>query len=530
MDKIERKKFLNRGSEMKMLSKTASDGSGKTNKFRSVSPVLPLAIIMLAATLPLWLGIPFVHAAVYSPGKLPKFGEDYKGPKGADYDAMEDPNHPLRDPTKDPGEGWEGNHGRGTNYTSVKSAKGEWPWGERYFDGKFGAPLEIENECTEPQPVGIFIKDLPYLTMPKLITVPNGKTNVMGKVQLPPEPDPPINLGLPGSPGWGHVDFGPIIVPPGGLPFKLHQPHFGKIEGTVVVWHPWDPTVGVGVGCVAVRKTYTVTGHIHFRPPPPKGSGGGPEEIAKTDECQFYWLIGKPPVHLGDKDCTGEMRELAVNFRERILTPYVLNAPEEWEWLPSSSAILQMVIPDLLAMKAHAEAVTGVGPGAIAAASGKSSVQESTKKERALSEGVRKVGFPGKGTPTTGATETPPPRIPHEISVAPLETEGMIRKGVIGGGEIPFDPPPATGGTGSVPQTPEGIPGAISVAPLEPEERIRKESTGGNKSDQNPSPSMSAPGLENASNTPNTSGAPGISVAPLSDNQSLERTPTGGKN
>jgi len=293
---------------------------------------------------------------------------------------------------------WEGNHGYDTGKgfgTFVHAAKGEWPWGERYYEGRFGAPLEIENKCNSPQLVGIFMNGLPYLSMPKLVKVPPGKTTVMGQVQLPSEPDCPPFL-LPGRTGCGHVDFGVIIVAAWPPP-KLHQPHFDTIEGTVVVWHPWAPADD----CPAVRKTYTVTGHIHFRPTPP--DSGGPQRITETDVCQFYWLIGEPPANLGDKDCTPEMRELALNFREKILRPYILNAPDEWLWLPSLDSIQQMSIPELLAMKARAEAVAGVGPGAELAARGQPLPDAQSAKTLASDGAVQKTNSHTLGMPSIGA-------------------------------------------------------------------------------------------------------------------------------
>jgi hypothetical protein len=50
------------------------------------------------------------------------------------------------------------------------------------------------------------------------------------------------------------------------------------------------------------------------------------------------------------------MRELAHAFVDRILAPYIRNAPEEWLWL-SSIAIDEAGIGQLLDMKHRAEGV-----------------------------------------------------------------------------------------------------------------------------------------------------------------------------
>ncbi len=297
----------------------------------------------------------------YSPKNedAPDFGEDYK-PKGDEkYDPRTDDFHPLKDPTSDPGKEWEGSHGSNLNQTFVAGGEGDWDWGERYYGASFTAPLEINNRCETPQQVGIFVTETPFLTFPKTVTVPQGKTTVIGQIQLPPEPDPPINVGMPGAPGWGHVDFGPIIIPPGMFPPpQLHQPNFAKLGGQVVVWHPWNPAAD----CNAARITHVIAGHIHFSPPAPKG--GGPQELAKADVCTVYWLTGEPPAQLGDTDCTEPMRELAAAFVERTLAPYILNAPGEWLWLPGSEDIASMSISGMLHMKLRAEAVMGTGKGA----------------------------------------------------------------------------------------------------------------------------------------------------------------------
>ncbi|MSR13776.1 MAG: hypothetical protein EXR86_04275 [Gammaproteobacteria bacterium] len=290
----------------------------------------------------------------YSPDHPPVFGEGLDastlGPAGH-YDAYFDPHHPLKNPNQDPGEKWGAESGRDGS-PSVGSASADWNWGERHFDDKFTASI-ITNNCKSPQPVLITVNDIPYLTLPATLTVAPGQTKVDGNVSLPPEPPPPLRLGLPGEPGWGHVDF-PSFIAPTFPPPKLHQPNFTPIVGSVVTWHPWAPTEE----CSPRRQTYTVSGHIHFRPPPPEGAGG-PEKIASPSVCQVYWNIGVPPATYQGEDCTQEMRGFATAFRERVLPPYYTNAPEEWLWLPSSEDVQTFSVPQLLDLKAHASALMG---------------------------------------------------------------------------------------------------------------------------------------------------------------------------
>lgn len=299
----------------------------------------------------------------YSPDKIkPDFAPDANPGAGIGaYNPYTDPQHPTKNPNVDPGSGWDFTPVKqpADQSPGVRSSSADWEWGERYFDSEFDAALIITNNCKSPQPVSIFIYDLPYLSLPPRLTVPPGQTRVIGKVKLPPEPPPPIRLGLPGEPGWGHVDFGKVLGPNPVLPYpppKLHQPNFVEIKGRVVTWHPWAPASGDN--CFAKRQTYNVSGHIHFRPPAPK-AGGGPEKLAAPTACQVYWNTGVPPPQLNNKDCTAEMRELAVSFRERVLPAYVLNSPQDWLWLPSADALKAMRIPELLAMKAQASAIMG---------------------------------------------------------------------------------------------------------------------------------------------------------------------------
>lgn len=299
----------------------------------------------------------------YAPDRAtPAFGADLDpagiGPDGR-YDPYFDPRHPLKDPAHDPGEAWDRTPQGGARDGSpgVQAARADWEWGERYFDDRFDVTLIVTNRCNSPQPVRIFVHDLPYLSLPAAITVPPGETRVTGRVVLPPEPPPPLRLGLPGEPGWGHVQFPPFI-PVGFPPPKLHQPNFTPIAGSVVTWHPWAPADG-GV-CLPERQTYVVSGHIHFRPPPPSAGSGGPEKIAAPSLCQVYWNIGVPPAQYAGEDCTAEMRTLAKAYRERVLDTYALNAPEDWGWLPSLTDLDGFDVPRLLDMKAQADRLVGL--------------------------------------------------------------------------------------------------------------------------------------------------------------------------
>ncbi|MBA4743315.1 MAG: hypothetical protein H2060_11490 [Azoarcus sp.] len=329
-------------------------------------------------------------AGAYSPDRVaPRFGTEFNpdgSPRSAGisdkpYDSWEDPNHPLKSPKPPPkkwverdvpvdrdGDGQPDVDENGNPITKpgtvfpqdgsppVQRAKGDIDWGERYYDSHFDQLLSATNKCNEERPITITVNGLPYLTLPDNVAVGAGETKVIrGAVKLPPEPPPPPRLGLPGEPGWGWVDFPPI---PAGQPFpppKLHQPNFVQIDGTVELWHPWAPASAGDEGdCLPRLVTYTVTGHIHFRPPPP--ADAGPSRLATPDVCEVYWNTGVAPKQLGTRDCTPEMRTLAHAFVDRQLAPYIENAPEEWLWLASMD-IDRMSIGHLLDMKRRAEGI-----------------------------------------------------------------------------------------------------------------------------------------------------------------------------
>ena len=297
----------------------------------------------------------------YSPKEAaPNFGDDYQPGAAGDYNAYEDPYHPLKNPNKDPGEEWNRKNRQNMPDDSpgVRVVVGDWDWGEKYFESEFESALIITNNCLTPQPVKIDKDNLPYLTIPENVVVPPGQTPIKAKIKLPPEPPMPILTGIPGEPKpqWGHVPIPPFVVPPGQPPPKIHQPNFTQINGTVTAWHPWAPSDG---NCYPKRTVYKTVGHIHFRPPQPDPPDQGPSQLATPDVCEVYWNIGVPPAQLKDEDCTQKIRELAAAFIDRVLPPYIQNSPESWLWLPDGGALEQMGIQQLLGMKARASALMG---------------------------------------------------------------------------------------------------------------------------------------------------------------------------
>ena len=267
------------------------------------------------------------------------------------YDPYYDNNHPLKNPDRDPGKGWErtGKRAKPDGSFGALAASVDWDWGERYFEDSFSVVLHVTNNCKSRQPTSIFVTDVPGLTFPAKVSVPPGSRglDVIGKVTLP---SPPIPTGLPGEPPMGHVEFPPHFVPPGQP--ALHQPNAVAIGGEVVAWHPEAMDVN-GQVCYATRITYRPTGHIHWRPPGKDGDTG-PSRLATTDPCTVWWNSGEQPNGASDEACTAKMQTLAAHFIDKILAPFIDHAPADWTWLRTFGDVQGKSVEELLAMKARA--------------------------------------------------------------------------------------------------------------------------------------------------------------------------------
>jgi hypothetical protein len=275
----------------------------------------------------------------------PTRASEKRGDSRAARDNRKDPNHPgnnpdhpLKDPTKDPGADITDPNKSGQSDVLVLGGVGEWPWGELVYDQKYPTRLTVKNDCWSAETVGIFVNELPYISLPASVTVPPRSTrDVPFTINTPPPP--PIPLGVPGTPKFHAADA------------------FIDVKGSVVLWHPWrfDPE------CKPMREEYKVAGHIHFQPAS-GDEGGGAERIASPDACQVMWNTGLRPANLGkEQDCTDAIRKLAFEYRTRVLQALVDRDRATWAWLPAPEAIGAMSIEDLLAMKTRAQELIGGG-------------------------------------------------------------------------------------------------------------------------------------------------------------------------
>lgn len=268
-------------------------------------------------------------------------------------DPYRDPDHPFRG-TKDPGPAWnDAERGKGVGIGRWKEPA-DWDWQELFYEGTYPTALHVTNRCDTPEPVYI-THDLPYLEIQPDAVIPPGGTDVPAVIRTPMTPSPPIRTGAPDEPGYGWVEP-PHYDPATGTSTRLpgepefHQPNFLQVDGRVSIWHPWrDP-------CMPNRQEWTVTGHVHFRPPPPEGGDEGPREIASPDPCVVYWNLGSPPSGFDGRDCTDVFRGLAIDYVRRIVEALVAEDPEAWAWLPGGDAIRSMTADEVLALKNRADA------------------------------------------------------------------------------------------------------------------------------------------------------------------------------
>ena len=260
-------------------------------------------------------------------GARKKMLEDPSTPAG-------NPNHPLKDPATDPGPNPDKDapDDRFSDGSPViRHTAGNWPWGELLYGRTYPTTLTIRNDCWSDETVGIFVTNLPYISLPASATVPaRSSLDVPIDIVTPPPP----NLILTGR----------ETIPEHGI--------FGDVQGEVVVWHAWTAEPE----CMPNRESYQASGHIHYDLTPP-ATPPSPEKIAGAGPCQVWWNTGeRPPQVKDDAECVDPIRRLASEYRSRVLQSHVDRAPGAWSWLPAVDETGQMSIEQCLAMKAKAQA------------------------------------------------------------------------------------------------------------------------------------------------------------------------------
>ncbi len=210
--------------------------------------------------------------------------------------------------------------------------------------------LTIENLCESTQIVSVFVNGLAELTF----DAPGCNLSFIDKsCTVAAEPGTTIVKGeIKSDPFFYYVD--PMVPTP--RPFK-------RITGEIVVFHARQGD------CVPRRDHYQVQYDLGAQrgavPPPPTGpqriAGGRPsptgtDGIAGAGPCQVWWDTGqKPDMLKPEQRCEPEIRPLAVAYRERVLPPYIEQAPAEWAWLPASEQMTRMSSEELVAMKLRAK-------------------------------------------------------------------------------------------------------------------------------------------------------------------------------
>jgi len=245
-----------------------------------------------------------------------------------DYSPRTDPNHPSRQ-DEDPGEAWDSPR-RADGTPGIRTASGNWQWGELRYGTSYKTRLKLTNTCATPETVTLTTSNLPWISVPGKVTIP-GKSSVDLDITIVIPPMPKITFLT------GHENLGP-------------DPFFVDIKGDkeeLKVWHPWNGD------CLPKREIFKVSGHIH--PDEPKSDDDpGPQRLATTPPCRVWWNTGERPAQAKD-DCTDAFRKFAVHYREKIVQGFANRDPAAWHWLPGSPEIRTMSATALLAMKQRAD-------------------------------------------------------------------------------------------------------------------------------------------------------------------------------
>lgn len=255
----------------------------------------------------------------------------------------------------------------------------DWNWGELLYGGTYTTTLSVKNNCRVPQGVFFYVSD-PFFPRtdrqdgksiqriewlrPPLVNgraqrdvAPGSKMPVSARAMLSiPKPGClAVPFGGAGSrtpttcaavvpPGVTDFDVTIVTPPPPDLSSFIPPPGFDpaslfdEIAGQLVVYSRGQPPA-----CMPSREEYLPGGHVHLDPNP-KGKGdGGPR-------CRDWWDREEKPRGL-TRDCTGEIRDLALTYVRTTLQPLIAKNPAAWSWLPTPEQILKMSIDELIAMK-----------------------------------------------------------------------------------------------------------------------------------------------------------------------------------
>lgn len=274
----------------------------------------------------------------------------------------------------------------GPTQNNQTEASWDWNWGELLYGASYTTTLTVNNNCKTPQGVFFYISDPFYEHSERR---PNDVKStkslrwlmppiVDGRAQVDVKPGEklPVSaramLSIP-KPGCHAVPFGTAgsnmpttcatVVPPGSTDFEVtivtppapdlssmifpagFNPltFFDEIAGELVVYSKGQPPL-----CMPNREQYVPSGHVHLDPNPKGKSESGPR-------CRDWWDKEEKPRGL-TRDCTGEIRDLALTYLRTSLLPLAEKNPAAWSWLPTPEQVLRMSIDELIGMKVRSRA------------------------------------------------------------------------------------------------------------------------------------------------------------------------------
>jgi hypothetical protein len=109
-----------------------------------------------------------------------------------------------------------------------------------------------------------------------------------------------------------------------------------------------------------MERTFSIGMHVHQHgppgPPDPPGGGGGKKKPAPV--CSIYWNHNEfypTAAQPSPSKCTDDIRSQATDY-VGSLDAMRRSDPVAWAWLPKPDAIGQMSVPELMQLKAKADA------------------------------------------------------------------------------------------------------------------------------------------------------------------------------
>lgn len=265
---------------------------------------------------------------------------------------------------------------------------GTWDLGNIVPGVNYSMHYTLNNGCVPDQPVTFtYPGSIIPIDGPENVTVPGTGGNLAPMkivdmdLEFPPVPPGPASYQWTGL-GWQAIP--PENVPP--PPEDPAAPTCQNVAGSLVALHKqvqWDTPAQGGMlitTCLPVKENWQVVLCLYNQPAANSGGGGGgpqkPRQPAKKippgssppdgSTCSNLWyfdvFVPSGPIR-SPQDCAAYIRAQAHDLFDRVLAPYRNLNPAQWAWAPAGTAIDQLTVEQILALKKRVfEALENVTP------------------------------------------------------------------------------------------------------------------------------------------------------------------------